>query len=136
MTYTQGSTHDRVAEINIIPLADVMLVLLVVFMLATPALTQRIGLELPGTRPLVDADRDPAPPIRLRIDAAGQAYWNDSAAPLSALQAMMAAEVQRDPLDPPRLEIDASGESDYQVVASVLAAAQNANLRRIGFVRK
>jgi biopolymer transport protein ExbD len=134
MTYSQASTHDRVAEINIIPLADVMLVLLVVFMIATPALSHRIGLELPGDGG--EQSRDPAPPIRLRIDAAGQAYWNDSATPLSALQAMMSAEVQRETLDPPRLEIDASGESDYQVVARVLAAAQNADLRRIGFVRK
>lgn len=134
MPYSQASTHDRVAEINIIPLADVTLVLLVVFMIATPVLTQRIGMDLPGADP--GKTGEPAPPIRLRIDAAGQAYWNDSATPLSALQAMMAAEVQRDPGDPPRLEIDASGESDYQAVARVLAAAQNADLRRVAFVRK
>lgn len=134
MTYSHASTHDRVAEINIIPLADVMLVLLVVFMMATPALSQRITMDLPGTAP--GRTPDAAPPIRLRIDAVGQAYWNDSATPISALEAMMAAEVQRDPLDPPRLEVDASGESEYQAVAHVLAAAQNADLRRIAFVRK
>ncbi|MGI8559903.1 MAG: ExbD/TolR family protein [Luteimonas sp.] len=74
--------------------------------------------------------------MRLRIDAAGHAYWNDSATPLSALQAMMAAEGQRDPGDPPRLEIDAHGEGGDQIAARVKAAAHSADIRRIGFVRK
>ena len=135
MTYSQGSTHGTMAEINIIPLADVMLVLLIIFMIASPALTRRIVVDMPGPAP-VDVDREPPPPIRLRIDAAGDAYWNDSPTPLSALQAMMAGEVQRDPRNPPRLEIDANGDADYQAVTRVLAAAHNAELSRIAFVRR
>lgn len=134
MTYSQAATHDRMAEINIIPLADVMLVLLIVFMIASPALTRRIVVDMPG----IDRDIDrpePPPPIRLRIDAAGQAYWNDSPTPMSALQVMMASEVERDPRNPPRLEIDANGDADYQAVTRVLAAAHNAELSRIAFVR-
>lgn len=134
MTYSQGSTHGTVAEINIIPLADVMLVLLIIFMIASPALTRRIVIDMPGVD---DRDRtEPPPPIRLRIDAAGDAYWNDSPTPVSALQAMMAGEVERDPRNPPRLEIDASGDADYQAVTRVLAAAHNAELSRIAFVRR
>ena len=135
MTYSQGSTHGAIAEINIIPLADVMLVLLIIFMIASPALTRRIVVDMPGPT-LVDVDREPPPPIRLRIDAAGDAYWNDSPTPVSALQAMMAGEVQRDPRNPPRLEIDANGDADYQAVTRVLAAAHNAELSRIAFVRR
>lgn len=134
MTYSQAAAHDRMAEINIIPLADVMLVLLIVFMIASPALARRIVVDLPGAP---DVDRpEPPPPIRLRIDPAGQAYWNDSPVPMSALQAMMAGEVEREPGNPPRLEIDASGDADYQHVTTVLAAAHNAELSRIGFVRR
>jgi biopolymer transport protein ExbD len=59
MTYSQGSTHGQVAEINIIPLADVMLVLLIIFMIATPALTQQINLSLPGTDPDRKASIEP-----------------------------------------------------------------------------
>lgn len=134
MAYSRDSTHGHVAEINIVPLADVLLVLLVVFMLATPALTRRMELDMPGAA----SDRthlDQAPAIRLRIDAGGEVYWNGSATPASALEPMMAAEVERDPALTPRLEIDASGESDYQALARVLAAAHNADLRRIAFVR-
>lgn len=135
MTYSQGSTHGTMAEINIIPLADVMLVLLIIFMIASPALTRRIVVDMPGPEPVIDRPQPP-PPIRLRIGAAGDAYWNDSPTPLSALQAMMAGEVQRDPRNPPRLEIDASGDADYQAVTRVLAAAHNAELSRIAFVRR
>ena len=95
MTYSQAADHHRIAEINIIPLADVMLVLLIVFMVASPALTRRIVVAMPGLAP--ESNRpEPPPPIRLRIDAAGQAYWNGSPTPMSALQAMMTGEVQRD----------------------------------------
>lgn len=135
MTYSQGSTHGTMAEINIIPLADVMLVLLIIFMIASPALTRRLVVDMPGPEPVIDRPQPP-PPIRLRIDAAGDTYWNDSPTPLSALQAMMAGEVQRDPRNPPRLEIDASGDADYQAVTRVLAAAHNAELSRIAFVRR
>lgn len=48
----------------------------------------------------------------------------------------MSAEVERDGDNPPRLEIDANGDSDYQVLTTVLAAARNADLVRVGFIRK
>ena len=135
MTYSKGSTHGTIAEINIIPLADVMLVLLIIFMIASPALARRIVIDMPGRDDDIERP-EPPPPIRLRIDAAGDAYWNDSPTPVSALQAMMAGEVQRDPRNPPRLEIDANGDADYQAVTRVLAAAHNADLSRIAFVRR
>ncbi|WP_345294549.1 biopolymer transporter ExbD [Luteimonas vadosa] len=112
-----------------------MLVLLIIFMVASPALTRQIDLTLPRTDRERQARVEP-PPIRLRIDGAGQVYWNDSATPLSALQAMMSSEVARDAGAMPRLEVDANGDSDYQVVASVLAAAQNAGMARVAFARK
>ena len=131
--------HDSVAGINITPLIDVMLVLLVIFMIAAPVLTQRINLDLPGAAPPID-QAQPPPPIRLRIDAAGQLYWNDSATPASALPAMLEAEHQRtdggSAVVLPTLQIDVSDEADYGVVARVLAAANNADWPQVGFVRR
>ena len=75
-------------------------------------------------------------PIRLRIDQAGQVFWNDSPAPMSALQNMMEAEVQRDPTNQPTLEIDTNDDADYGVLAKVLATARNAQMQKIGFVKK
>lgn len=127
-----ASSHRRVAEINITPLVDVMLVLLVIFMVTAPLLSQPIPMDLPGQAPVVPTK--PNTPIRLRVDAAGQLYWNQDSIQVSALQGLLQAEVARDTQNSPTLQIDASGDADYGVVARVLAAARNAQVQRIGFV--
>ena len=133
MAFANAKTQrDSVAQINITPLVDVMLVLLVIFMIAAPVLTQRIPLTLPGTAP--PSTQATSATIDLRIDAAGQLTWNGSDSPMTALQPMLEAELQRDPANPPTLRIDANGDADYGVVAKVLAAAHNADLTRIAFV--
>ena len=132
MAYSATSQNRALADINITPLIDVMLVLLVIFMIAAPTLSHRIELNLPQPVP------DPAPPvepIRLRIDAAGQAYWNEAAQPLSVLHSLMVVEVQRHSGTQPLLQIDASADADYGVVAKVLASARNAQMDRITFVQ-
>ena len=134
MAFANATLHrDSVAQINITPLVDVMLVLLVIFMIAAPVLTRRIPLVLPGSAQPAPTDVEAAT-IDLRIDAAGQLTWNGSAAPMSALQPMLEAEAQRDSAHPPLLRIDANGDADYGVVAKVLAAANNAELTRVAFV--
>lgn len=132
---TNAAHHDSVAAINITPLVDVMLVLLVIFMIAAPIVTQRIGMDLPGA--VTPQTRiEPPPPITLRIDAAGQLYWNGNPTSTASLQALLESERARDGTDMATLQIDASGDADYGAVARVLAAARNANWPRVGFVRR
>ena len=127
------SARCDIAAINITPLVDVLLVLLIIFMVAAPVVTRSIDLDLP--RPAPDATPPPQA-IRLGIDASGEIRWNDAVQPLSALEALMAVEVQRAASGKqPLLQIDASGEADYGRVARVLAAARNAGLDRIAFVQ-
>ena len=136
MAFAVDSTQQSVARINITPLVDVMLVLLVIFMVAAPVLSRAIPVNLPQASP---PDRPPAPPpepILLRIDAAGDLFWNGQVTALSALPALLETEAQRDPRHQPTLQIDASGDSDYDVVARVLGAANGAGLHKIGFVRR
>jgi len=121
------------ADINITPLVDVMLVLLIIFMVSAPTLTKAVDFTLPGVTPT-----PPGPPptaIELRIDANNEIAWNGAVQPYSALQALMAVEAQRDPAHPPLVKIDASGDADYGVVTRVLAAAREANLEHIAFVQ-
>ena len=136
MAFSSDSGDGPMADINIIPLCDVMLVLLIIFMVTAPQLSYPIDIDLPqsSTKPPVNPV-DPPKPIRLRIDAGGQVFWNDSPAPMSALRNMMESEVQRDPNNQPTLEIDVNAEADYGVLAKVLAEAKNAQMMKIGFVR-
>lgn len=134
---TSSGDGAPMSEINIIPLADVMLVLLIIFMVTAPQLSYPIDIDLPQRSADPPEQRvDPPEPIRLRIDGAGQVFWNDSATPMTALRNMMEAEVQRDPGNQPTLEIDAAGDSQYGVLAKVLAEAKNAQMQKIGFVQK
>ena len=133
MAFATDTRDARFASINITPLVDVLLVLLVIFMIAAPVMTRTIGLDLPGKSPPANRAIDAAT-IDLRINAAGEIFWNGNATPLSALQPMLEAELQRDPAHPPLLRINASGDSDYGAVARVLAATRNADWARIAFV--
>ena len=132
MAFASDSSQRSVAEINITPLVDVMLVLLVIFMVAAPVLTHRIPLDLPQRSPTT-----PATPVEidLRIDAAGGLSWNGAPTSVAALPAKLAS-VAQDTAHPPLLRVDANADADYADVAKVLALARNAGIERIGFVRR
>jgi biopolymer transport protein ExbD len=137
MAFTTGSGKGQpMADINVTPLVDVMLVLLIIFIVTVPVLTYPIDVDLPqrviNPPPQL---REPPPPIELRIDASGQVYWNNSPVAVSALQTMMENEVQRDPSNQPELRIDSNPDSQYEVMAKVLAAAKNSQMQKIGFVQ-
>jgi biopolymer transport protein ExbD len=137
MAFSSGGGSGPMADINVTPLVDVMLVLLIIFMVTAPTLSYPIDIDLPQkslTPP--PQTREPPPPISLRIDASNQVYWNEAAQPISALENLMEVEVNRDPTNQPQLEIDTSPDADYGVLAKVLAAAKNAGMIKIGFVQK
>jgi len=77
----------------------------------------------------------PPPPIRLRIDASGTIFWNDSPVDIRVLQQQMNNEVAKDPTNQPLLEIDVNPDADYGILAKVLARAKNADMQKIGFVQ-
>ena len=138
MAFATGSGKGQpMADINVTPLVDVMLVLLIIFIVTAPVMTYPIDVDLPqrviNPPPQL---RDPPPPIELKIDASGQVTWNNNPVQLSALQSMMENEVQRDPTNQPLLQIDANGDAQYDVMAKVLAAAKNAQMLKIGFVQQ
>ena len=124
------------ADINVTPLVDVMLVLLIIFMVTMPIQSVPVDVDLPQkTLNPPPQPKDPPDPISLRIDAAGQVFWNNTPTPVNALQTMMKTEVERDPTNQPTLEIETSDDADYGVLAKVLASAKNAEMVKIGFVQ-
>ena len=137
MAFSATARDSVVAEMNITPLVDVMLVLLIIFIVTAPVMTYPIDVDLPqrviNPPPQL---REPPPPIELKIDASGQVTWNNNPVQVSAVQAMMENEVQRDPTNQPLLQIDANPDAQYDIMAKVLAAAKNAQMQKIGFVQQ
>ncbi|GAB1595029.1 ExbD/TolR family protein [Lysobacter claricitrinus] len=136
MAFSTGSGSGPMADINVTPLVDVMLVLLIIFMVTAPTLSYPIDINLP--QPTLNpppVDKEPPPPVSLKIDASGTVFWDNAPIPLNQLQNIMVQTVQRDPTNQPRLEIDVNGQAEYEVLAKVLADAKNAQMDKIGFVQ-
>ena len=137
MAFTSSSAAGSpMADINVTPLVDVMLVLLIIFMVTAPIMSYPIDVNLPQRTTTPPPPTAPREPITLRIDASGQVFWNEAPQPLSAMRGLMDAEVARDPTNQPMLQIDVNDDSNYEVLAKVLAHAKNADMQKIGFVQK
>ena len=124
------STTKPFSDINVTPLVDVMLVLVVIFILTAPLLSSSIRLDLPqaaGTTPGA-----PAQPIRLVLDQAGQAYLDDEPLASDALAQRLAQWARQQPDAEIQLRADAA--VPYGRVVEVMGAVHAAGLKRIGFV--
>jgi biopolymer transport protein ExbD len=121
------------AEINMTPLIDVMLVLLVIFIITAPLFTHAIRLDLPKVASA--AARQTPQTISLSIDAAGKLYWNGNAITSAQMRERFtqAAKVA-DAAEQPEIHLRAERSTRYEVIAQVMGAAQQAGLERIGFV--
>src|SRR3546814_14088132 len=109
MAFSSNSDGGAMSDMNIIPLADVMLVLLVIFMMTAPIPSYPINIDLPqrSLNPPLNP-LEPPDPIRLRIDQSGTIFWNDSPTPLSAARNMRETEVQRAVHNPPTMKTEAN----------------------------
>ena len=130
-----GSFNDNhspgpMADINVTPMVDVMLVLLVIFIISAPLFTHAVKLDLPV------ASSAPAPEkpetVTVAIDAAGKLYWNDQAIDAAALDTRLATAAARQPQ--PELQLRADKSTRYEIIAEVMSAAQSAGLSKLGFV--
>ena len=118
------------SEINVTPLVDVMLVLVVIFILTAPLLASSIKLELPKTGAASTTDATPS--VLLVVDRAGQAYLDNRALPLTELSESLARTAAKQP--DTEVQLRADENAPYGKVIEVLGVAQKAGLTRIGFV--
>jgi biopolymer transport protein ExbD len=127
---TQDDTDDVMNEINMTPLVDVMLVLLIIFMITVPVMKHSVEVDLPRAN---SQPQDVKPQtVRLAIDAQGQYWWNEAPVSDQELTRMLREAAARDPQ--PELHIRGDKDVRYERVAQAMSAAQQAGLRRIGFV--
>jgi biopolymer transport protein ExbD len=128
--FRQDGPGRPMAEINMIPLIDVMLVLLVIFIITTPLLTHSVKIDLPKATShpnLTQPDN-----VQLGIDAQGTVYWNGEVIGMDDMRVRMASAAKLNPQ--PELHIRADRTTQYQVLAEVMAEASKAGLVKIGFV--
>ena len=127
---TQDEADEVMNEINMTPLVDVMLVLLIIFIITVPVMKHSINVDLPqaSTQPQTIKPET----IRLSVDAQGAYYWNNARVQDSDLSGMLQAEARKNPQ--PDLHIRGDKAVRYERVAQVMAAAQRAGLRKIGFI--
>ena len=131
MAFTSGGGSGPMADINVTPLVDVMLVLLIIFMITAPILTHKVKIDLPQPNPNVVQPDNPLDPIRLKIDQSGALYWNDTPVDELGLRAQIAVIASQS--NQPELQINADDGVAYEHVARVLAAAKSYGLTKIGF---
>lgn len=128
--FSSGDHSAPMNEINMIPLIDVMLVLLVIFIITAPLLTHAVKIDLPqaSSQPLPEKPEV----ISIAIDEAGHMYWNDVPMVQGELTIKLQQAASQEPQ--PELHIRADKETRYQLLAEVMSDAQNAGIQKLGFV--
>jgi len=120
------------AEINVTPLADVMLVLLIIFMITAPLMSHKVKVDLPRADPNTKPTTIQVPPIDLAVEADGTLYWNDSLVSDAVLTARLRAAASSNPQ--PELNIRADKTTPYRVIWKVMQDAKGAGMVHLGFI--
>ncbi|MGB6241752.1 MAG: biopolymer transporter ExbD [Castellaniella sp.] len=120
------------SEINMVPLIDVMLVLLVIFIITAPLLSHSIRINVPQVT-AQPVEQQPKV-IDLAIDPSGAVFWNGQPAALDDLESLLAAESAADPQ--PEVRIRADMDTRYGELAQIMGAARRAGMKRLGFVTR
>ena len=128
--FNENQHQAPMADINVTPMVDVMLVLLVIFIITAPLFTHAIKLELPNAQSQAAPEKPET--ITLAINAEGKLFWNNAAITREELSQRIATASQKKPQ--PELQLRADKSTRYEVIAQVMSAAQNGGMNKIGFV--
>lgn len=129
-SFDSKNANAPVADINMVPLIDVMLVLLVIFIITAPLLTHAVKLELPQASSQVN--ETPPEKVEFAIDATGALYWNGERVERAEAARRFEVEAKKQPQ--PEIHLRADQSVAYRLVAQTLADASRAGLTKVGFV--
>ncbi len=124
------SDSPPMSEINVTPMVDVMLVLLIIFMITAPLITHKIAIDLPQAAAVKNPDKPDI--VTLSIDGDGKLYWNDQLVTSEEWKVRVRSAALKDPQ--PELHLRAEKTTQYQMLAEIMADAQAAGMVKIGFV--
>ena len=122
--------EDEISEINMTPLVDVMLVLLIIFIITVPVITHSVKVDLPQATQQPTEVKPEVVTVTVKKD--GQLLWNDDALDLPALEGRLKAAAAQS--TQPELRIQGDRHVEYEKVVQVMAAAQRAGLQKLGFI--
>ena len=127
---TQDEPDEVMNEINMTPLVDVMLVLLIIFIITVPVMKHAVNIDLPrASNQPMEAKPET---VRLAVDGAGTYYWNESR--VDDQQLLLLLKTAAASVPQPELHIRGDKAVRYERVAQAMAAAQQAGLKKIGFI--
>jgi biopolymer transport protein ExbD len=126
----KGNAGQSYSEINMTPLIDVMLVLLIIFIITLPHQTHAIKIDNPSPSPF--QPQTPPAVIDLQIDFDGTLLWNTTIVDHATLERYIVAEAKKSPQ--PEVHIRVDKFAHYEIVAQTLARLQHRGLKTIGFV--
>jgi len=121
---------DSMSDINMTPLVDVMLVLLIIFIIAVPVITHSVKVDLPRADNTINEEKPET--INLTITADGKIHWNESDITEEDLEARLAAEAGKQPQ--PEIHIRGDRKVEYEHVLKVMASVQRAGILKLGFI--
>ena len=131
MAFSSNSSGGVMADINVTPLVDVMLVLLIIFMITAPLAAQKVKVELP-TATLEQKPEILVPPVNVAIRANGEVYWNDQLMTPALLEQNLAVTVARDPQ--PQVDIRADNDTKISEIQKTVKTIRMSGMRKVGFV--
>ena len=129
-SFNSGSNAAPMAEINVIPLVDIMLVLLIIFIITIPVMTHAVKIDLPRDNPNPPTTEPVV--VRIYVEFDGSIYWNGTPVDQQTFRDYVAVENAKDPQ--PEVHVDAHRRVPYVYVANVLFTLQRGGLQKVGFV--
>src|SRR5690348_6856274 len=134
MAFSSGNdSGGPMAEINVTPLVDVMLVLLIIFMITAPLMSHKVKVELPEAN-LDHRDTtkiQETTPITIAVKENGNIFWNDEPVSQGLLESRFSTEAQRTPQ--PQVNVRGDKTAKYRLVQQVVQTAQQQGMRKVGF---
>lgn len=135
MAFSSGNSSGPMAEINVTPLVDVMLVLLIIFIITAPLMSHKVKIELPEAN-LVQNEDDkkapPVPPITISVKEDGSLYWGDEKVSKEVLESRLSTSAQLQPQ--PKLNLRGDKTTKMRTINEVTKLAQGQGMLDIGYV--
>ncbi len=133
MAFSSGNNSGPMADINVTPLVDVMLVLLIIFIITTPLMTQKVKVELPKANlTKVDEDEKRVTPITIAVKENGDVFFNDEPVSKEALESRLSTAAQQTPQ--PALNLRGDRTTKMSTINDIMKIAQGQGMLDIGFV--